>query len=51
MSGFPVHCKNGHPLKDVYDLPCPTCACQEAIVSMSARSQAMASAGATGDAT
>jgi hypothetical protein len=39
MADFPVHCTQGHRLKDVYDLPCPTCGCQEAIVSMAARGQ------------
>ena len=43
MSEFPVHCMQGHRLKDVYDLPCPTCGCREAKVSMAATGQAMSS--------
>ena len=45
---FPVTCKNcGHALKNVEDLPCPECGCDQAIVQMAARSMATTSGRAT----
>jgi hypothetical protein len=45
---FPVKCNGcGYQLKDVYDLPCPKCGCDQATVSMAARAQAAFSGRAT----
>ena len=47
MSGFPVYCSNGHPLRDVNDRPCPVCGSNEAEVAMSASSMVAGTGGAT----
>ena len=45
---FPVNCNGcGYQLKDVYDLPCPKCRCDQATVSMAARGQVATSGRAT----
>jgi len=41
---FPVNCNGcGYQLKDVHDLPCPECGCNQATVSMAARGQVTSS--------
>jgi hypothetical protein len=45
---FPVTCRNcDHSLKNVEDLPCPKCGCDQAIVHMAARTMVSSSGGAT----